>query len=47
MFSLILRNAGFRRTLQPIILQTKEFNNRKYLKISIEIPILQISNEIN
>ena len=28
-------------------LQTKEFNNRKYLKISIEIPILQISNEIN
>ncbi len=24
MFSLILRNAGFRRTLQPIILQTKE-----------------------
>ena len=25
MFSLILRNAGFRRTLQPIILQTKEF----------------------
>ena len=25
MFSLILRNAGFRRTLQPIILQTREF----------------------
>ena len=27
MFSLILRNAGFRRTLQPIILQTREFKS--------------------
>ena len=44
MFSLILRNCGFRRTLQPIVLQTREFKREV---IAADLDPKHIDNPFN